>query len=44
MSIEGEERYVRAKEICNMFKKTIKENFQNFKKELPVQIQEDPKH
>jgi hypothetical protein len=35
---EGEE--VQAKEICNIFNKIITENFPNFEKAMPIQIQE----
>jgi hypothetical protein len=35
---EGEE--VQTKEICNIFNKIITEKFPNFKKALPIQVQE----
>jgi hypothetical protein len=35
---EGEE--VQAKGICNMFNKTITQNFPNLEKTMPIQVQE----
>jgi hypothetical protein len=39
MGIEEGEK-VQAKGICNIFNKTIVENFLNLKKDLPIQVQE----
>jgi hypothetical protein len=38
MGIEGEE--VQAKEICDILKKIIAENFPNLEKTMPIQVQE----